>query len=237
MLKTPLLSPEDHLPQPPQHFFRFNEDNTILFMYVGEYYTNKDGKHMRHGKGTSYHPDKTNVYVGTYVDDEIVDQYYGMSGKKGSITEFDGDMDTTYGSNGDIGKGKTNAESKRYGLTTFTKPNGKVEQLVFVDGVATGPYTIHWPSGSYEEGQYVENKRHGLCITRQRDGKRLERRYVDGVLHGVQRDIHTNGTVEESDEYYGVKIGSARTTLVDGTVTKCEFQLGGLRIPLKWSMT
>jgi antitoxin component YwqK of YwqJK toxin-antitoxin module len=113
-----------------------------------------------------------------------------------------------------------------------TKWNGKefvpvdydLEELTYVDGAKTGPYTIYWGSGGKrEQGTYLDGKRDGAVQIWNRDGAvrgegtfrngelhghwrahhyetgafHYEGDYIDGKRHGAWKSGHDNGQLEE----------------------------------------
>lgn len=232
-LNAPLLTTEQQItrveplpPRPPHHshFFRF-KDNKLEFIYIGEFYTNPEGKEIRHGKGTTLWKEENNVIVGEYVQDRAIGEIVSVCSKNNYIVYDSNRFRTVYFENGGVKKG-TRKDNQWHGHVMYHHSDGMIENVEY----PTGPFIVRYPDGASWEGKNVDNKNEGVCIVHYPDGSRLEEEFVKGKVHGITKRIDKDGSITEETYHNGLRIGAKRVTSPDGTTKTVGVQLGPLTI-------
>ena len=107
------------------------------------------------------------------------------------------------------------------GMNYNYSKKGVTQSVVsFKNGVAYGPYILHYEDGKVKEiGNYINGEPNGVCFSYFKNGKiRQFSNYKNGRRKGLVESYYSNENIESSGIYqYGYRIGKHTIFYPDGT--------------------
>ena len=194
-------------------------------MYEGSWKRNKE-----HGKGMLLTADRSRIiYDGDWERGRMHGQgvyYYPKDGPFRDLLTDEGadiggknDRDTSGGVySGDF------KENARYGMGTYTLPDGSMYEGDWRDNLPSGRGTFRWPNGSHYSGQWKDGERNGHGVLNASDGFSYEGSWVSNSMEGRGVAIYPKGQKYEGAWVGGKREGRGTIVFTNGAVYEGRFR-------------